>query len=231
MNQCALVAQTVLVIADADDYHLRMILQASDVFFGRSTKLEREELDVCLDAGDERHSHRREDRIEFGTRSLWLAVEGLIDIVIYDIALSWHKLFRHLSTYINIVGLGILILTNRTLAIDTVADDYRHLSATDIAHSLGFPASRVQPVERRTSRSRNHQLPLFLSDIIHQMAGYRNLSRRFLAQTYSHGITDAISQKRTDAHGTLDSSIFTFAGFGNAQVKRVVHSFLLHLIH
>ena len=38
--------------------------------------------------------------------------------------------------------------------------------------------------------------------------------------------TEAICQKRTDAHGTLDSSIFTFAGFGNAQVKRVVHSFL-----
>ena len=37
-------------------------------YIGRSSKLQGEELDVCLDAGDERHCHGREDRVELGRR-------------------------------------------------------------------------------------------------------------------------------------------------------------------
>ena len=206
-----------------------MILQASDVFFGWSTKLQGEELDVSPDAGDERHSHGGEDRIELGTRGLWFAVQGLVDIIIYDVALARHKLLRLLSTNIYIVGFGILIVANRALAIDTVADDYGNLISANIAYSLSLSAHRTEPVELGASLARNQQLPLLLSDIIHQMAGYRNLCGRFLAQTYTHGIADTIGQKGTDAHSTLDSSVLAFTSLSNAQMQRIAHAFFLHL--
>ena len=81
VNQCTLVAQTVLMIAYADNHHLRMSLQTGDVFLGWSTKLQGEELDVGLDAGDERHCHGWEDRVELGTGGLRLAVQRLVNIV------------------------------------------------------------------------------------------------------------------------------------------------------
>ena len=227
--QGTLVAKSVLVIAHADDYHLRMILQASDVFFGWSTKLQGEELDVSPNAGDERHSHGREDRIELGTRGLWFAVQGLVDIIIYDVALARHKLLRLLSTYIYIVGFGILIVASRALAIDTVADDYGNLISANIAYSLSLSAHRMEPVDLGASLARNQQLPLLLSDIIHQMAGYRNLCGRFLAQTYTHGIADTIGKQGTDTHSTLDSSVLAFTSLSNAQMQRIAHAFLLHL--
>ena len=147
VNQCTLVAQAVLVIAYADNHHLWMSLQAGDVFLGWSTKLQGEELHVGLDAGDERHCHGWEDRVELGTSSLWLAVQRLVNIVIYDVALTWHKLLRHLAAYIDIIRRSILVLTNGALAVDSVADDHRHIIAADIANSHGFAAGRAQPVE------------------------------------------------------------------------------------
>ena len=147
VNQCTLVAQAVLMIADADNHHLWMSLQAGDVFLGWSTKLQGEELDVCLDAGDERHCHGREDRVELGTGGFRLAVQRLVNIVIYDVALTWHKLLRHLAAYIDIIRRSILVLTNGALAVDSVADNHRNVAAADIAYSHGFAAGRAQPVE------------------------------------------------------------------------------------
>ena len=147
VNQCTLVAQTVLMIAYADNHHLRMSLQTGDIFLGRSSKLQGEELHVCLDAGDERHCHGREDRVELGTSSLWLAVQRLVNVVIYDVALASHKLLRHLAAYIDIIRRSILVLTSGALAVDSVADDYRNVAAADIAYSHGFAAGRAQPVE------------------------------------------------------------------------------------
>ena len=57
-------------------------------------------------------------------------------------------------------------------------------------------------------------MPLLLADVIYQMACHRNLCSRFLAQAYTNGIADAISQESTDTYGTLDSAIFAFASFG-----------------
>ena len=135
------------MIADADNHYLWMSLQAGDVFLGWSTKLQGEELDVCLDAGDERHCHGWEDRVELGTGGFRLAVQRLVNVVIYDVALTWHKLLRHLTAYIDIIRRSILVLTNGALAVDSVADDYRYVVAADIAYSHGFAASRAQPVE------------------------------------------------------------------------------------
>lgn len=135
------------MIAYADNHHLRMSLQASDILIGRSSKLQGEELDVCLDAGDERHCHGREDRVELGTSSLWLAVQRLVNIVIYDVALASHKLLRHLATDVDIVWSSILVLTSGALAVDSVADNHRNVAAADIAYSHGFAAGRAQPVE------------------------------------------------------------------------------------
>ena len=58
-------------------------------------------------------------------------------------------------------------------------------------------------------------MPLLLADVIYQMACHWNLCSRFLAQAYTNGIADAISQEGTDTYGTLDSAIFAFAGFGS----------------
>ena len=231
VNQCTLVAQAVLMIADADNYHLWMSLQAGDVFLGWSTKLQGEELDVCLDAGDERHCHGREDRVELGTCGFRLTVQRLVNIVIYDVALTWHKLLRHLATYIDIIRRSILVLTNGALAVDSVADNHRNVVAADIAYSHGFAAGRAQPVEARTSCGRNHKMSLFLADVIHQMTSHRNLCSRLLAEAYTDCIADTVSQQGTDAHCTLDSAILSFASFGYAEVEWVVHAFLLHFFY
>ena len=74
-------------------------------------------------------------------------------------------------------------------------------------------------------------MPLLLADVIYQMACHRNLCSRFLAQAYTNGIADAISQEGTDTYGTLDSAIFAFAGFGYAEVEWLVHAFLLHFFY
>ena len=74
-------------------------------------------------------------------------------------------------------------------------------------------------------------MPLLLADVIYQMACHWNLCSRFLAQAYTNGIADAISQEGTDTYGTLDSAIFAFAGFGYAEVEWVVHAFLLHFFY
>ena len=124
-----------------------MSLQTGDIFLGRSSKLQREELDVCLDAGDERHRHGRENRVELGTSRLWLAVQRLVNVVIYDVVLTWHKLLRHLAANIDIIRRSILVLTSGALAVDSVADNHRNVAAADIAYSHGFAAGRAQPVE------------------------------------------------------------------------------------
>ena len=147
VNQCTLVAQAVLMIAYADNHHLRMSLQTGDIFLGRCTILQGEELHVCLDAGDERHCHGRENRVEFGTSRLWLAVQRLVNVVIYDVALASHKLLRHLATDVDIIWSSILVLTSGALAVDSVADNHRNVAAADIAYSHGFAAGRAQPVE------------------------------------------------------------------------------------
>ena len=208
-----------------------MSLQAGDILLGRSSKLQGEELHVCLDAGDERHCHGREDRVELGTGGFRLAVQRLVNIVIYDVALTRHKLLRHLTAYIDIIRRSILVLTNGALAVDSVADNHWNVVAADIAYSHCFAAGRVQPVEARTSCGRDEQLTLLLADVIHQVASHRNLCSRLLAEAYTDCIADTISQQGTDTHCTLDSSILTFASFGYAEVEWVVHAFLLHFFY
>ena len=74
-------------------------------------------------------------------------------------------------------------------------------------------------------------MPLLLADVIYQMACHRNLCSRFLAQAYTNGIADAISQEGTDTYGTLDSAIFALAVSVWAEVEWVVHAFLLHFFY
>ena len=194
MYQGTLVAQAILVVAHTDYHNLWVHLQASKILLGRSAELQGEELEVGLDAGDERHSHRREDRIELGTCGLRFLLQVLVDVVIHDIALTRYKLLWLLSTYIYIVRFCILVVAEGTFAMNAVADDNWYVAATDVANGSSLTTGRVQPIEGRTSLARNHQLSLLLSDVIHQVTSYWNLGSRFLAEADTNGVADAISQ-------------------------------------
>ena len=74
-------------------------------------------------------------------------------------------------------------------------------------------------------------MSLLLADEIYQVSSHRNLCSRLLAEAYTKGIADTVSQQGTDTHGTLDSSILAFACFGYAEVEWVVHAFLLHFFY
>ena len=53
--------------------------------------------------------------------------------------------------------------------------------------------------------------------------------RRF-AQAHAHRVAYAFGQQRTDAYGRLDAAVFTLTGLGDAQVKRIVHLLMPHLL-
>ena len=73
--------------------------------------------------------------------------------------------------------------------------------------------------------------PSALGDELHQSAGHGNLTFRFLRERHADGVADALSEQGTDAHGRLDASVLALAGFGHAEVERVVHVLLVHCLN
>ncbi len=53
---------------------------------------------------------------------------------------------------------------------------------------------------------------------------------RFLAEADADGVADAVDEQRTDAHCALQPAVLALASFRHAQVQRIVHAFLLHLL-
>ena len=51
---------------------------------------------------------------------------------------------------------------------------------------------------------------------------------RFLRQADTDGVAAAFGEQGSDAHGTLDTSVFTLACLGHSEMQRVVHILFVH---
>ena len=55
-----------------------------------------------------------------------------------------------------------------------------------------------------------------------QITAHFNLARGIFRERNADGVTQSIAQERADADGALDATIFAFAGFGDAEVDRII---------
>ena len=68
-------------------------------------------------------------------------------------------------------------------------------------------------------------------DIVYQVTGHWYFGFGLFTERHAHGVANAVGQQGTNAHGTLDATVFALSSLGHAEMKRIVHVFLFHLAH
>ncbi len=102
---------------------------------------------------------------------------------------------------------------------------------SDITDGFCLATFGRQIIEFRCFQSRDIRMILPQQNIIHQFTGHRDFSFRSFAQRDPNGISQSVTQQRTDAKGGLDTSVFSISGFCHPEVERESHPLFFHDVH
>lgn len=141
MSKRTLFAETVLLIADRHYHHFRMGLETGEIFLRRCSELKHEELDVSLNAADERCGVVGEDRV-----GVWLALVG---IEVYDVFLSLTAVGGQRSSAIDVVGSGVRaeLHVSGVLVLAVGSNNDGDIAASDATCGTCLATFRTEPVE------------------------------------------------------------------------------------
>ena len=156
-----------------------------------------------------------------------------VGIVIEDVLLVLHLVFRQSALYIDVVRLRQFRRRdiNSSLSGLSGGNDNRHVAATDIACRHRFAAFRTEIIKAGIPFAGDEKMLLVTTDIPCEIPRYRNLALRLFTQRHTDSIADAVGKQRTDAHGAFDTAVFTLAGLRDTEMERIVHTLFVHFGH
>ena len=222
VNQGALLAQTVGVVALHDEHHAGVGAEQCLRFVVEHEVGEEEELHPGAAGGDEHQLFLGEHGV--------CVVLALPEVGIHEVArpLGSQVSRRQVAPRVVEVWLGASGLRCRYFAVEHGYDDHGHAVATHRPHGVGGPAAGVFVVEAGCRCSGNGRVAGTAHHVFRQFVGHGHFRLGRFAQAHAQRVAYAVGQQCPDAGGTLDASVLALAGLGHAQVEGEVHAFAFH---
>ena len=120
------------------------------------------------------------------------------------------------------------IVGSRFFPVGSVGYCNRDLSTPYVADRKAWPALHVQGIVAFGFLTPDSRVSGACRDVVDQLAGHGYLGFGCFAQRNPYGVADTVGQKSAYAYGRFDAAIFSLAGFGYSQMKRVVHLLFFH---
>ena len=220
VNQRALFASAVLMVAHAHHHYFGMSLQAGYVFLGRRAELQYEEFHRRVDHRYERYGVVREYREH--------VVAAVVGIEVNDVFHSLDAVFGQFRSAVYVVGRGVCAEAVGCLFARSVHNHHRHAVASHVSNGCRGAALGVKPVERRCLSAGYEHVSGAARHVIYQMSCHGNLGLGLFAERYAYGVAYSVGKQRAYSDGAFYASVLTFAGLCHSEMQRIVHVFSVH---